>query len=288
MPSPDAFARFVDVIARLRAPDGCPWDREQTPASLKPYVLEEAYELLEAIDVGEPAHILEELGDLLLQIVLQAQIASEAGQFNVYDVCAAIHDKIVRRHPHVFGNARADTAADVLRRWERIKSEDEGRSVLSGVPQALPALLRAQRVSEKAARVGFDWNQLQPVLDKLRSEIRELEDAAAQNDPNAVAHELGDVLFSVVNLARHLHVDAEQALKATVDRFIRRFKQVEAAALASGRAVRDCTLAELDAYWEAAKVHERTAAGSPAVPPSGATGPSEAAPAPSASGSAAQ
>jgi len=256
--NPDAFVRLVDIMARLRARDGCPWDRVQTPESLKTFVVEETYELLDAIDSGQPSAIQEELGDLLLQIVFQAQIADERGQFDIDAVCNGINEKLVRRHPHVFDNAVARTPGQVVERWEEIKARKEGKALLSGVPRALPALLKAQRVSEKAARVGFDWNHAQPVFDKVEEELDEIRAAVAAKDQREVVSEVGDLLFAVVNLARHLEVNAEEALSATVDRFIRRFGHIEKELSAQGRRPEQCDQEELDRLWEEAKALERS------------------------------
>jgi MazG family protein len=256
----EEFGHLVDVMARLRGPNGCPWDREQTPASLRPYILEEAYELLEALDVGDPDAVRDELGDLLLQVVFQAQLAAEAGQFTIADVARAIAAKLVRRHPHVFGDVSVRDAAEVVRNWTRIKAEERraaGREGLfAGVPRTLPALARAQQVSEKARHAGFDWPGVGAVLDELREEIRELEEAIAHRDREAVERELGDLLFAATSVARHLAVAAELALGSAVDRFIRRVERVEAAARTRGIALAELPAAERDRLWAAAKADE--------------------------------
>ena len=255
----ETFSRLVDIMARLRGPDGCPWDREQTPETLRPYLLEEVYEVLEALDGGDAAAIRDELGDLLLQIVFQSQLAAEAGRFTVADVATAIADKLVRRHPHVFGDVKVRDAQEVVRNWGRIKAEERRRKgedgdVFAGVPAALPALLRAQQLGEKAAHVGLDWPDMNGVLDKLREEQRELEAAVATGDRAAIEHELGDLLLTAASLARHLDVTAEIALRFANDRFVDRVRRVVAAA--RGRGVDPATLdpAELDRLWQAAKV----------------------------------
>src|SRR5438093_8901666 len=195
----ETFTRLVDLMARLRAPGGCPWDREQTPASLRPYLLEEVYEVLEAIDAGDPAHLRDELGDLLLQIVFQSQLATEAGRFTVADVARAIADKLVRRHPHVFGDVQVRDADEVMRNWRRLKAaerEAKGETgALAGVPRALPALVRAEQLGEKAGHVGLDWPDATGVLDKVREELAELEAAIAAGERPAIEHELGDLLL---------------------------------------------------------------------------------------------
>ena len=261
-------------MTRLRDPErGCPWDREQTLSSLKPCLLEETYELLAAMDRPEDrANYVEELGDVLLQVMFQSVMAEQEGRFTFDDVANAIADKLVHRHPHVFGNVDAKDSATVLRNWEQIKQlehrKEARHSALDGVPPALPGLLKAQRTQEKAARVGFDWKDAAGPLDKIREELSELESAVAAarpdggaraiapKDADAVKDELGDVLFSACNLARHLGVDAESALEGATAKFSRRFRSVEAAARERGRSLRDMTLAEMDALWEESKASE--------------------------------
>ena len=252
-------------MVRLRNPEtGCPWDREQTLESLKPCVLEETYELLAAMDRPEDkANHIEELGDVLLQVMFQSVMAEQEGRFTFDDVANAISDKLVHRHPHVFGDVEAKDSAAVLRNWEQIKQlehkKETRHSALDGVPSALPALLKAQRTQEKAARVGFDWKDAAGPLDKVREETAELESAVASRpskrpvDSVRVKEELGDLLFSICNLARHLGVDAESALEGASAKFSRRFRAVEAAAKARGRALKDMTLAEMDALWDEVK-----------------------------------
>ncbi|MEI6211660.1 MAG: nucleoside triphosphate pyrophosphohydrolase [bacterium] len=262
-PPGSGVARLSTIMARLRSPDGCPWDREQDLLSLKPHLLEETYELLETMDGTDPAAHAEELGDVLLQVVFQARIREEQGQFSLDDVAHVLSDKLVRRHPHVFGDVQVDDSAAVLRNWEAIKrtekkpSADGPRSALDGVPKALPALARAQRMQSKASRCGFDWPDVAGVEAKLTEELAELAAARQTNDAAAVRHEIGDLLFSVVNLCRFLKVDAEDALQEASSRFARRFREVERRATADGRDMRDCTLAELDVYWDAAKQMEK-------------------------------
>ena len=250
-------------MVRLRDPEtGCPWDRVQTLSSLKPCVLEETYELLAAMDRPEDrANYVEELGDVLLQVMFQCVMAEQAGTFSFDDVANAISDKLVRRHPHVFGDVDASSPEAVLRNWERIKQQEHRKesrhSALDGVPAALPALLKAQRTQEKAARVGFDWKDASGPLEKIREELAELEAAVAKSSDTssdaAVKDELGDLLFSVANLARHLKSDSESALENATAKFSRRFRAVEAAAKAQGRDMKDMTLAEMDALWDAVK-----------------------------------
>ncbi len=258
-----AFEDFEHLIARLRAPDGCPWDRKQTHASLRPFLLEETYEVLEALDRGDPQALREELGDLLLQIVLHTEIAVEEGEFTMPQVIQTVHDKIVRRHPHVFGDVQVESAEEVVRNWEALKrrekqargESDAPASVLDGVPAALPALAKAQAVSRKAAKVGFDWPSVEGVWAKVTEELAELQTASS---PERRAAELGDLLFAIVNLARHLNIDAEAALREATARFMRRFRQMERQALAQGQEMAQLSLDEMDALWEAAKREEET------------------------------
>ncbi len=252
------WEELLAVMARLRAPGGCPWDREQTHQSLKKYVIEEAYEVAEAIDGGRPGALAEELGDLLLQIVFQAEIGRESGAFDIGDVIRAITAKLVRRHPHVFGEGAAATPAEVLHNWELIKkAEGKGRaSLFDGVPAALPALRKAARVQQRASSVGFDWKDIGGPAAKLREEVGELDRAIASGEVGRVAEETGDVLFAAVNVSRHAGVEAEDALNAAVDKFRRRFARVEAAVAASGRTLAEATLEEMDAFWDRAKEDE--------------------------------
>lgn len=242
-------------MQRLLAPGGCPWDREQTPESLRMYVLEEAHEVVDAIDRGSPQDLRDELGDLLLQIVFQAELARAHGWFGPDDVIASICDKLVRRHPHVFGDVRVSGAAEVVANWEAIKAQERepGCGVLDGVPLALPALLRALRMGEKAAGLGLDWPDAAGARAKLDEEIAELDAAVAGRDPAAARHELGDALFALANHARKLGLDPEAALREALGRFARRVSTVEAAARAVGRAPREMSARELDALWESAK-----------------------------------
>ncbi len=254
----EQFARLVEIMARLRGENGCPWDRKQTHASIKPYLVEETYEVLEAIDEGSAAKLQEELGDLALQIVFHAQMAQEAGCFTIGDVLRSINDKLVRRHPHVFGDVKADTAQEVLFNWEQIKKQERedtlGRaSALDGVPRELPALLRAHRLQEKASRVGFDWNEAREVLHKVDEELAELRSAMEGHAPERIEAELGDLLFSLVNLSRFIAVNPEEALRKTIARFIARFQYIEEALAQQGKSPDQVTLQEMDALWEEAK-----------------------------------
>jgi MazG family protein len=263
MSSPDAGPRFVELLtmmARLRGEGGCPWDREQTRETLRPFLVEETYEVLDALDAGDPTHIREELGDLLFQVVFHAEIAQERGEFSMADLLEALITKMTRRHPHVFGDRPVSSAAEALAQWEAIKgAEKHGTSALAGVPRALPALHRAQRVQHKAARIGFDWSSAAGALEKVREELGEVAEALRQGDGPALRDELGDLLFSVVNVARLASVDPEGALQAAVDRFSRRFASMEEAARDEGRELAGLSLAELEDLWARAKSLERPA-----------------------------
>lgn len=253
--TPSSLERFQETVAHLRAPDGCPWDREQTHQSLRMHLLEESYEVLHSIDIGNVAALQEELGDLLLQIVLHAQIATEAGEFSMADVIAGINSKIVRRHPHVFGTLDLKEVDEVLTNWEKLKAverEEEGTTtgVLDGVPQGLPALAQAYELQSRVARVGFDWPGLEGVLDKINEELDEIEDA---EDPVLKAAELGDLLFALVNYARWLEIDPETVLRDANRRFRTRFANLEKRAAAQGRKLSEMSLEEMDSLWEAVK-----------------------------------
>jgi len=255
-----AFEDFQQIIARLRAPDGCPWDREQTHMSLRPYLLQESYEVLEALDEENADHLVEELGDLLLQIVLHAQIATENQDFNMTDVIADVSEKIVRRHPHVFGGQDVESVDGVLHNWEQIKAEErkskgeERKSMLDGIPTALPALTQADQIQQRAQRVGFDWKTIDPVIAKIHEELQELKEA---DTPERKQSEAGDVLFAVVNLLRWLEIDPEMALRETNVRFRERFGYIESAAARQGKQVEDLSFEEMDALWEEAKTKNR-------------------------------
>ena len=252
--------KLLHIVAVLRGEGGCPWDREQTLDSLKPFLVEETYEVLDAMDSGSLDQHKEELGDLLLQIVLQAQIRHEQGDFTFDDIAEAISEKLVRRHPHVFSDVQVEGTHEVLRNWEAIKSREKSdapRPLLEGVPSALPALQKAQRVQSRVARVGFDWPDLEGVVAKIEEELGELKDAIRDEEPSRVREELGDLLFSVVNLARFQHMEAEEALRETITKFAGRFHDLERRIRAQGREVRDCSLAELDAVWEEIKTQAR-------------------------------
>jgi tetrapyrrole methylase family protein/MazG family protein len=253
---------FQETIAHLRAPEGCPWDQAQTHQSLRPFLMEETYEVLEALDAANPAALAEELGDLLLQIVLHTQIATGAGEFRMGDVISHVNRKLVRRHPHVFGNVSVNGVEDVTSNWEAIKKAERFTSndphviepsVLDGVPKALPALAQALAISKRAVRVGFEWPNIEGVLDKLIEEAREITEAT---DPIHVEADIGDLLFSAVNLARWRGIDPERALRTTNARFTRRFKKLETLAAAQGKSLADMKIEEMDALWNEAKSFE--------------------------------
>ena len=254
------FDRLVEIMATLRSPNGCPWDRAQDSTSLKPYLLEEAYEVLEAIEEGTPHKLKDELGDLLFQVIFHAQLARERGDFDINDILAGTIAKMTRRHPHVFGSAAASTPKEALQNWEEIKRGEkaaaEGTSVLDGVPRQLPSLLRAQRLQDKAARVGFDWPEIEQVWCKLSEEMRELRAAMDRNNRAEVEGELGDVLFVLVNLARWLEINPDEALHQASQKFIKRFQFIERELSRQGKTPKQSTLAEMDSLWEQAKRQE--------------------------------
>jgi tetrapyrrole methylase family protein/MazG family protein len=252
----DAIDKLTEVVSRLRGEGGCPWDREQTLESLKQYLIEECYEVIDAVDCGDPEKHKEELGDLLLHIVLQAQIRNENGYFTFEDVAKTITDKLVRRHPHVFSGVSVSGTHEVLQNWEKLKKEErkkEEQSVLSGIPRHLPALQKAERVQSRAARVGFDWKCAEDVLSKITEEVEELRRAISEGNEKAIKHEIGDLLFAIVNFARHLGIHSEEALQETVSRFSRRFQTMENLARESGYELQECTLEQLEDLWQKAK-----------------------------------
>ena len=250
----ERLAALVEVVRRLRSPGGCPWDREQTHASLRATMLEEAYEVLEAIDEKSMPKLREELGDVLLQVLMQAQIGEDAGDFTLADVADAVRDKLVRRHPHVFGDVKVSGADEVLRNWDALKAKEYGReSALDGVQRSLPALQWAWSLQRRAANVGFDWRDVDGALEKVGEELGELREAATLEAREA---EFGDLLFTMVNVARKLGINPEDALRGTTGRFEARFRTMEAQARNEGRALGDREVEELDRYWEAAKARE--------------------------------
>jgi tetrapyrrole methylase family protein/MazG family protein len=249
--------RLVDVMKRLRSPGGCPWDREQTHESLKPYLLEEAYEVLSAIDMHDDEELKEELGDLLLQIVFHAQLADEENRFSIDDVAESIVKKLIRRHPHVFSEVKVNGSEEVLQNWEKIKKDEGKKSALDGVPPTLPALLKARRVQEKAKRVGFDWDNAEGAFEKVVEEVNELKKAIVEGKKGTVEEELGDVLFSIVNVSRFVDVDAEDSLRKTINKFMVRFQYIEKKIEKHGKKpLEHHSLGELDHLWEKAK-HEQ-------------------------------
>lgn len=255
------FEDLVDVMAKLRGPNGCPWDREQNHRTLERYLIEECYEVLDAIEADDADALSEELGDVLLQVVFHAQLAAEEGLFDIGDVITRIVEKLVRRHPHVFGSVSVENAEEVLRNWEAIKRSEKApgwrKSALDGIPKRLPALMRAMEVSKRAAKVGFEWEHLEDVFQKVDEELRELRDAVAAGREEAVREELGDLLFALVNIARWQRVDAEEALRTMLARFAARFRWMEDQARSQGRDLKDLPLNELDDLWNQAKRLER-------------------------------
>ncbi len=246
---------LIATIARLRAPGGCPWDREQTHKSILSCLLDETYEFFEAAENNDEKGMREELGDLLLQVILHAHMASETGSFTIDDVARGINEKLIRRHPHVFGEVQASTSKEVLKNWETIKKkEKEHRKYLvDDIPDALPALFRAEKMQRRVARVGFDWTDMEPVLDKVEEEFAEFRRAVNNNDPTNAKEELGDILFALVNVARHKNICAEDALRATVKKFARRFRYIEDWYAESGKNLPSATLEEMDKVWEQSK-----------------------------------
>jgi tetrapyrrole methylase family protein/MazG family protein len=262
--SPGAlFERLLHIMHSLRGPSGCPWDREQTATSLKPYLIEEAYEVLEAVESGRPEALREELGDLLLQVVFHAEIATERGDFAMRDVLATLVDKLISRHPHVFGGSSVETPGEALAQWEAIKqreAETQGlrRSVIDGVPRALPALLRAERIQSKAARVNFDWPDARAAWTKVEEEMHETAAALRAGDRSRLQEELGDTLFSLVNVARLSALDAEDVLQRAIEKFRRRFTTMENELVARGKSIADVSSEELERSWEAVKAQEQS------------------------------
>jgi tetrapyrrole methylase family protein/MazG family protein len=255
-----SFEDLVALMTTLRGANGCPWDRKQTFETLKPFIIEESYEVVDAIDRNDRHALAEELGDFLLQAVFVAEIAREEGSFDIYDAITLLHDKLVRRHPHVFADVEANDVEQVLVNWEKLKNEErkaENKSVLAGVPQSLPALLKASRLTEKAGRVGFDWRRTDDVFDKLDEEMAEVREAVASGDAARVHDELGDVLFTIANIARKLEVNPEEALQSTNRKFMRRFEIMEQKVRESGRNLDQLTLEQMDALWDEAKASER-------------------------------
>lgn len=254
----EKFGELLEVMARLRSETGCPWDKEQTHASLKPCLLEETYELLEALDDGDPKQLKEELGDVLLQVVFHSQIANEEGRFSAKDVISQLTEKLIRRHPYVFaGEPLPEDAASVLKQRMQIKASEnrdgETKSALGNVPKAMPALARAQSISRRAAHLGFEWPNIEQVWEKVEEEIHELKEAAASGDKTRTGEEVGDLLFTMVNIARFLEVESEEVLAQTVDRFTRRFQYIEAKLKEANKSFAQSSLEEMDRFWDEAK-----------------------------------
>jgi MazG family protein len=254
----DQFQKLCEIVAKLRAPGGCPWDREQTHESLLPAVIEEAYEVAEAARAKDDAHLREELGDLLLLVVMYAEIARETGRFDIEKVVREVSDKLVRRHPHVFGTSDARDSGAVLKQWEAIKRTEKKADshYLASLPKALPALMRAQKVQSKAARVNFDWTEVRDVIAKVKEELREMKEAVASQERARIEEEIGDVLFAVVNLARKCKIDAESVLQGATDKFVTRFNQVEDELRRRGKRLGEVELPEMDAIWDQIKNDE--------------------------------
>lgn len=253
----DSFYKLVALMARLRSPDGCPWDLKQTPETLKPYLIEECYEVIDALDEHDPNKVKEELGDLLFQILFHARIAEEKNRFSIQDVIEGIHSKMVRRHPHVFGDVPVRDDKDVIANWEEIKKKEKGteerQSLMEGVPRHLPSLLRAHSLQERAARVGFDWKNLDEALPKLDEEMAEFKESLKTKDAAAIEEELGDIFFMLVNISRFLEVNPEDALRKTISKFIHRFRYIEEKAADAGKSLNDMTLDEMEAFWQESK-----------------------------------
>lgn len=256
--------KFAEIIAKLRDPNGgCPWDLEQTYQTMPPHILEEAYEVVEAINQDDRKELKEELGDLLMQVVFLSQLAQEEGAFTLDDVIDGITDKIIRRHPHVFGEIKAENSDEVLKNWENIKQQEryqkEQFSILDNVPIALPSLLRAAKLQKRCAKVGFDWSELEPTIQKVEEELQEVRDEVSKQpqNPQAIEEEIGDLLFASVNVARHLKLNPEEALRKANLKFERRFRQVEQSILASGRQLEQVSLAEMDLIWDQVKRQEK-------------------------------
>ncbi|MFQ3550066.1 MAG: nucleoside triphosphate pyrophosphohydrolase [Armatimonadota bacterium] len=253
----DEFSALVDTVRILRGPNGCPWDKEQTHDSLKKFAIEETYEVVDAIESGDPKLIEDELGDLMLQILLHAQIAEECGDFNIADVCKRLREKLQRRHPHVFSGIEVSGIDEIWKNWEAIKKSepgyDERKSALDGVPNHLPALMKAAKISKKAAKTGFDWPNISSVMDKLREEMAELEEAIDSNDREHISNEIGDMLFTLVNIARFMDIDPEQSLRDMLERFRSRFQSIEKHAIENGKMINEMTIEEMDMVWDKCK-----------------------------------
>jgi tetrapyrrole methylase family protein/MazG family protein len=249
--------RLIEIVARLRGPGGCPWDQEQTHQSILSCLIDESYEFFEAVDEKNPDKIREELGDLLLQVVLHAQMASETKAFTIEDVAREINEKLIRRHPHVFGDTHVSSSREVLHNWEAIKKTEKGKehrlSLVDDIPEALPALFRAEKIQRRVAKVGFDWKDVTPALDKVEEEFSEFREAVVSGNDEHAAEELGDIIFALVNVARHHNISAEDAVRKTIKKFERRFRYIEKKIRDDGRSLQSSTLEEMDTYWEESK-----------------------------------
>lgn len=249
---------FIDVVKKLRAPDGCPWDREQTHKSLKPYLIEETYEAIEAIDDEDSAEICEELGDIFLHIVMHGVMGEEDGDFTLEEVIRTIKEKMIRRHPHVFDEIIVNSVGDVWKNWDEIKKKEnqkknKSESILDNVPISLPGLARAEKIQKRAARIGFDWDDVAGAWSKIHEELEEIDEAIKEDDKDKLTEELGDLLFSVVNVSRKLEIDPEEALRFSSNKFMKRFKHIEQKVAEQGKKIKDCDFEELDDYWNQAK-----------------------------------
>ncbi len=257
MNSSEQTEKLLNIVERLRSPEGCPWDRRQTPESMLPCLLDEVYEFFEAVDEGNREMVREELGDILMQVVFHSQLAHERGDFSYRDVVETISEKLIRRHPHVFSSDKVSDEKEVLRNWEDIKRKEKGKEkrkyLTDGIPEALPALFKAEKFQKRLARSGFDWNNLAPVLDKVEEEFREFREAVENNDQVNAEEELGDIMFALVNVARHKEISAEEALRKTIDKFKKRVNYIEDRLNSSGKKFEDSSLEVLDSYWEEAK-----------------------------------
>jgi len=257
----ELFNDLVEIIKKLRSDDGCPWDRQQTHDTLKLNIIEEAYETIEAIDEKSDDMLEEELGDLLMQVLLNAQVATDEGKFDISGVMQKIKEKLIRRHPHVFGDIQVKDAHEVLRNWEDIKSREHSKidrkSLMDGIPLHLPSLMKARKVQSKASKVGFDWDKSEDVMKKVEEEVEELKESVKSHDQDGIEEEIGDILFSIVNLSRFLNVEPENALSKTIAKFVRRFRQMEENIAAAGNNITDYSLPALDEIWDSIKRSER-------------------------------